>query len=101
MTAAMKSAQALGESIDPYSLYALRDIEPGEELTVDFNTYPDEPEWYLDLLSSKGYHPLLLQQVCEQNAVMPPQFLQVMAAAAAADSTIVTIPPPPTTAPTQ
>ncbi len=97
MPAAMKSAQALDESIDSYSLYALRDIEPGEEITVDFNTYPDEPEWYLDLLSSKGYHPLLLKQVCEHNAVTPPQFLQVIPTAATTD---ITIPSPPTTPPT-
>ena len=49
-----------------------------EQLVADFDSQKEEPEWYLDLLSSKGYHPLLLQQVCEQNGVLPPQFLQAM-----------------------
>lgn len=35
---------------DPNSTYALRDIEIGEELLDNYNTYGDEPEWYKEIL---------------------------------------------------
>ena len=42
------------EGVDPGSTYALRDIAAEEELLDDYNTYHDEPQWYLDLLAEHG-----------------------------------------------
>ncbi len=37
-------------NFDPNSTYALRDIEIGEELVDNYNTYGNEPEWYKNIL---------------------------------------------------
>jgi hypothetical protein len=62
----LEAAEANGtpppDGIDPGSTYALRDIAAGEELLDDYNTYNDEPQWYLDLLSEHGVDTSYCQQ---------------------------------------
>ena len=52
------AAEAKGETppegIEPTSTYTLREIAPEEELLDDYNTYHPEPDWYLDILASRG-----------------------------------------------
>ncbi len=40
----------LDHNININSSYALRDINIGEELFDDYNTYDNEPEWYKELI---------------------------------------------------
>ena len=48
------AATTVPEGIEAGSTYAVRDIADGEELLDDYNTYGEEPQWYLDLLASAG-----------------------------------------------
>ena len=51
-----KAGQAImvPEMFDARSTYALRDIAIGEELCDDYNSYVQEPDWYVELLASNG-----------------------------------------------
>ena len=75
--AALTAVKASGQkmAVSPGSLYTLRDIQAGEELFVNYHLYAEEPEWYIKLLASKGYDPLLLEQVCVQNGLPPPPLI--------------------------
>ena len=44
----------VSEVFDARSTYALRDIAAGEELCDDYNSYVQEPDWYVELLAKNG-----------------------------------------------
>ena len=54
LAAARANGTSSSEGVDPGSTYALRDIAANEELLDDYQSYHDEPQWYLDLLAETG-----------------------------------------------
>ena len=51
---ARKAAEEVGELPKVNCTYALRDIAVGEELVDDYNTYGQEPAWYMEVLEKHG-----------------------------------------------
>jgi hypothetical protein len=47
-------AATAGGGKEMFDGIALRDIAIGEELCDDYNSYVQEPDWYVELLASNG-----------------------------------------------